>query len=163
MTEFSYLAAVVVRDVLRTRLEQRDFAAWERLGPEEAEDETPSERYARLRFIPDPRRPGQVEADAVKSGPSEREQLCAGLAVLGEHTETPDDCFFCIWDGWGTAFDAPSRIRRRCKRADARSRNSARSRVAFVMWTTACGNCCNTTGSAPRWSWCACVMRTWST
>ncbi|HET6563516.1 MAG TPA: cation:proton antiporter [Marmoricola sp.] len=39
-----------VRDVLRTRLEQRDFAAWERLGPEEPEDETPSERYARLRL-----------------------------------------------------------------------------------------------------------------
>jgi Na+/H+ antiporter len=40
----------VVRDVLRTRLEQRDFAAWERLGPEEPEGETPSERYARLRL-----------------------------------------------------------------------------------------------------------------
>lgn len=65
------------------------------------------ERYARLRFIPDPRRPGQAEADAVKEGPSDREQLCAGLEVLARCTATPDDCFFCIWEGWGTTFDAP--------------------------------------------------------
>src|SRR3954463_12616470 len=39
-----------VRDLLRSRLEQRDFAAWERLGPNDAEGETPSERYARLRL-----------------------------------------------------------------------------------------------------------------
>jgi Na+/H+ antiporter len=36
--------------VLRTRLEQRDFAAWERLGPDGSEGETPSEEYARLRL-----------------------------------------------------------------------------------------------------------------
>ena len=40
----------VVRDILRTRLEHRDFAAWERLGPDEPDGETPSERYARLRL-----------------------------------------------------------------------------------------------------------------
>jgi CPA1 family monovalent cation:H+ antiporter len=39
-----------VRDLLRSRLEQRDFAAWERLGPEQPDGETPSERYARLRI-----------------------------------------------------------------------------------------------------------------
>jgi Na+/H+ antiporter len=41
---------VQVRELLRAKLEQRDFAAWERLGPDVAEGETPSERYARLRL-----------------------------------------------------------------------------------------------------------------
>ncbi len=40
----------VVHETLRSRLEQRDFAAWERLGKVEADGETPSERYARLRL-----------------------------------------------------------------------------------------------------------------
>ncbi len=40
----------VVREVLRSRVEQRDFAAWERLGPEQPDGETPSERYSRLRL-----------------------------------------------------------------------------------------------------------------
>ena len=39
-----------VRELLRSRLEQRDFAAWERLGRGEPTGETPSERYARLRL-----------------------------------------------------------------------------------------------------------------
>ncbi len=39
-----------VRDLLRTRLEQRDFAAWERLGSQASSSETPSEQYARLRL-----------------------------------------------------------------------------------------------------------------
>jgi CPA1 family monovalent cation:H+ antiporter len=38
-----------VRELLRARLQQRDFAAWERLGPDQPEGETPSERYSRLR------------------------------------------------------------------------------------------------------------------
>jgi CPA1 family monovalent cation:H+ antiporter len=39
-----------VRDLLRSRLEQRDFAAWERLGVNHPDAETPSERYSRLRL-----------------------------------------------------------------------------------------------------------------
>jgi CPA1 family monovalent cation:H+ antiporter len=39
-----------VHDILRSRLEQRDFAAWERLGEVQPDGETPSERYARLRL-----------------------------------------------------------------------------------------------------------------
>jgi Na+/H+ antiporter len=35
---------------LRQRVEQRDFAAWERLGPAHPEGEAPSETYARLRL-----------------------------------------------------------------------------------------------------------------
>ena len=37
-------------DALRRRAEQRDFAAWERLGDDNADAETPSEAYARLRL-----------------------------------------------------------------------------------------------------------------
>ena len=36
-------------DALRRRAEQRDFAAWERVGSSDPEMETPSETYARLR------------------------------------------------------------------------------------------------------------------
>ncbi len=39
-----------VREILRGRLEQRDFAAWEQLGQDQTEGETPSELYARLRL-----------------------------------------------------------------------------------------------------------------
>jgi monovalent cation/hydrogen antiporter len=39
-----------VRRLLRERLQQRDFAAWERLGTDGESGETPSERYARLRL-----------------------------------------------------------------------------------------------------------------
>jgi CPA1 family monovalent cation:H+ antiporter len=38
-----------VRDLIRDRLEQRSFAAWERLGPDEGE--TPSQTYARMRQV----------------------------------------------------------------------------------------------------------------
>jgi CPA1 family monovalent cation:H+ antiporter len=37
-------------DALRRRVEQRDFAAWERLGGEDPDSETPSETYTRLRL-----------------------------------------------------------------------------------------------------------------
>jgi CPA1 family monovalent cation:H+ antiporter len=35
---------------LKSRLEQRDLAAWERLGPDAQDGETPSETYARIRL-----------------------------------------------------------------------------------------------------------------
>jgi len=38
------------RGMLRHRVEQRDFAAWERLGSGEADAETPSEAYSRMRL-----------------------------------------------------------------------------------------------------------------
>ncbi|HET6626389.1 MAG TPA: Na+/H+ antiporter [Nocardioidaceae bacterium] len=37
-------------EALRRRAEQRDFAAWERLGDDDSDLETPSEAYARLRL-----------------------------------------------------------------------------------------------------------------
>jgi hypothetical protein len=61
--------------------------------------------YARLRFVPDPRFPGQREADIDDEDISESEAaLVQGvLDVLARHTTTPDDCFFCLWEGWGSA------------------------------------------------------------
>ncbi len=59
--------------------------------------------YARLRFLPDPTRPGQRESEAIvrPDALSPREQLHAVLAHLARHTSTPDQCYFCLWDGWG--------------------------------------------------------------
>jgi hypothetical protein len=59
--------------------------------------------YARLRFIPDPVREGQDEADVDvdPDWPSERELLGRALQVLVHHTGTADECYFCVWDGWG--------------------------------------------------------------
>lgn len=64
--------------------------------------------YARLRYIPDPTSPGQLETDA--EVPDDH-PLWAGQArrawnVLSEFTQTPDECFFCLWEG--TAGDALS-------------------------------------------------------
>lgn len=58
--------------------------------------------YARLRFIPDPTRPGQDEADADVSEdhPTDLEQTRRALDHLAPFTSTPDDCYFCLWDGW---------------------------------------------------------------
>jgi hypothetical protein len=59
--------------------------------------------YARLRFIPDPTSVGQSENDVDRDedAPSDGDQLRALLEVLVQHTATPDDLYFCLWDGWG--------------------------------------------------------------
>jgi hypothetical protein len=54
--------------------------------------------YARLRFLPDPVRPGQSENDAEHDG--RPDQLPTLVELLGTHTATPDDCYFCVWDGF---------------------------------------------------------------
>lgn len=56
--------------------------------------------YARLRFLRDPDFPGQSlnEADSDRS---DREQLRTLLEVLATHTRTPQDCYFCLWEGHG--------------------------------------------------------------
>ena len=59
--------------------------------------------YARLRFLPDPTARGQRESEAIvrPDALTEGEQLHAVLAHLVRHTTTPDECYFCLWDGWG--------------------------------------------------------------
>ena len=70
------------------------------------------EAYARLRYIPDPTSPGQLETDA--DIPAERQlwtpQAWRALNVLAEFTTTPDECYFCIWEGVaGDALSATER------------------------------------------------------
>ena len=58
--------------------------------------------YARLRFLPDPAYGGQSENDVdVDEALTRTAQLRALLDRLTPHTGTPDDCYFCLWDGWG--------------------------------------------------------------
>ena len=59
--------------------------------------------YARLRFLPDPAYVGQRGNDVVvDDAPTEASQLRVALGTLARHTRTPDDCYFCLWDGWGS-------------------------------------------------------------
>lgn len=60
------------------------------------------EANARLRFLPDPVHAGQPEIEIDDDAPSEHELLRATLEVLRQHTRAPDDCYFCLWDGWGS-------------------------------------------------------------
>jgi len=56
--------------------------------------------YARLRFLPDPAGPGQSENDA----PAEDwriDPLPRLFEVLATQTATPEDCYFCVWEGVG--------------------------------------------------------------
>jgi len=66
--------------------------------------------YARLRFLPDPTYEGQSENDVSigDDAPLESAQMGAVLEVLRRHTHTPDDCYFCVWDGWGPGIDSVS-------------------------------------------------------
>jgi hypothetical protein len=60
--------------------------------------------YARLRFLPDPAYEGQSEndVDVAEDDPTETALLRAALETLTRHTRTPEDCFFCLWEGWGS-------------------------------------------------------------
>jgi hypothetical protein len=57
--------------------------------------------YARLRLLPDPVRPGHSENDAEADWRTD--QLPRLFEVLATHTTTPDDCYFCVWEGVGHA------------------------------------------------------------
>jgi hypothetical protein len=59
-------------------------------------------QYARVLFMPDPADGGQQEADVDldPEHPSEIEITRRALRVLADFTETPDRCYFCVWDGY---------------------------------------------------------------
>ena len=61
--------------------------------------------FARLRFIPDPSRPGQAETDVeVPDGhPVEIAQARRALHLLAPFTSTPQECYFCLWEGYSDA------------------------------------------------------------
>ena len=59
--------------------------------------------YSRLRFIPDPAFEGQRENDVALDWdaiPDVADQWRALLELLAAHTSTPQECYFCLWDGW---------------------------------------------------------------
>jgi hypothetical protein len=58
--------------------------------------------YARLRFIPDPTRPGQREdqVEVSEDHLSDLDQARRVFTHLAEHTKTPDHCYLCVWDGF---------------------------------------------------------------
>lgn len=60
--------------------------------------------YARIRFVPDPSFPGQTpcDVDFVPGGLSEKDQVGVALKILTRYTTTPDECYFCMWNGWDT-------------------------------------------------------------
>lgn len=57
--------------------------------------------YGRVRFLPDPIRPGQSENDVEPDWRTD--QLPTLFEVLATCTATPEDCYFCVWDGFGDA------------------------------------------------------------
>jgi hypothetical protein len=59
--------------------------------------------YARLRVLFDPGHEGQREndVDLGEVAATETALLRAAIQTLTGHTRTPDDCYFCLWDGWG--------------------------------------------------------------
>ncbi len=60
------------------------------------------EASARIRFIPDPTRPGQSESDAVPADDHLHDlaQTQLAVAVLAEFTDSRDDAYFCVWEGY---------------------------------------------------------------
>ncbi|MFI7601853.1 hypothetical protein [Actinoplanes sp. NPDC049681] len=58
--------------------------------------------YARLRFIPDPLAPGQDEADVELPDvhPSDLARARRALRLLARFTSTPQECYFCVWEGY---------------------------------------------------------------
>lgn len=68
---------------------------------------------ARLRFLPDPGYVGQEEGDLdVEIDDADDETaLRVALETLRRHTRTPDDCYFCLWDGWGADVAGGDRAR----------------------------------------------------
>lgn len=59
--------------------------------------------YARMRFLVDPQHPGQSENDAPEPEDWRERQRPVLLEVLAGYTTTPEDCYVCVWDGWGHA------------------------------------------------------------
>jgi CPA1 family monovalent cation:H+ antiporter len=101
-----------VVEAVKRRVEQRNFAAWEQLGPNQ-EDETPSEQYTRLRRLMidaerdrvlQVRSEGAVASDVVAevlvmldveesmldAASRSREELRS--ALVGEHSRRADEC-----------------------------------------------------------------------
>jgi len=63
--------------------------------------------YARLRYLPDPDRPGMAEADA-QVPPGHVTDINAArtaLKSLAKYSASIDTCYLCVWEGLGTFRD----------------------------------------------------------
>ena len=71
------------------------------------------EAYARLRFIPDPRGPGQDEGDSgiAADHPSDFAQARRAIHRLTPFTSTPQEAWFCVWDGYSDV-ELPPEVKR---------------------------------------------------
>jgi hypothetical protein len=71
------------------------------------------EAFARLRFIPDPTSGRHQEADVELpvDHPSDIAQARRALHVLAQFTATPQDCYFCLWEGYSDV-PLPPEVRR---------------------------------------------------
>lgn len=60
--------------------------------------------YARIRFIPDPEFFGQssVGANLPDRILSDKEKIEIALKILYKYTQTSEECYYAMWDGWGT-------------------------------------------------------------
>lgn len=62
------------------------------------------EAYARLRFIPDRLSPNQAHHeygyDLPQDHPSDIAQTRRALHLLAQFTSTPQECYFCVWEGY---------------------------------------------------------------
>ena len=56
--------------------------------------------YLRLRLIPDPSYAGQSENDLGIDVEWRVGQVPRLFEILARYTATPDDCYFCVWEGW---------------------------------------------------------------
>lgn len=59
--------------------------------------------YARLRYVPDPIRPGMAEADAQRliDQATDVEVARVALEALARYSSSTDHCYVCVWDGYG--------------------------------------------------------------
>ena len=66
--------------------------------------------YARLRYLPDPTAPDQHEADVDMPAdhPSDLEQARRALHTLARFTSTPQECWFCVWEGYSDVVLPPA-------------------------------------------------------
>jgi hypothetical protein len=85
--------------------------------------------YARLRFLPDPIRPGQSENDV--DADWRTDQLPTLFEVLTTHTTTPDSCYFCVWEGFG----GPVVVEAACHRTREHSRHAHDAVATFERST----------------------------
>lgn len=69
--------------------------------------------YARLRYLPDPVRPGMTEADAlVPDGhPTDIDAARTALRALARYSSSTDSCYVCLWEGYGGMLRVPGLTR----------------------------------------------------